>query len=489
MWHVRQSVRWYRLTSNEIAAGLKPLIVKIHPDLYANYPDIQEVNSRSLSNLHSWLDQLNDRLPNLPKLAVSFYLKGKDGEKTRSVSVLLEPSEVRAALASLFGQMELRRTHLEYVISKADDRRNPSHVEFDEDVLYHSIFRQKTRVRSLNPDETLAEWLGENLAKGRSEQEKWRLLRKSVIGRMEEIEQLLKCELTWCSVYGLPIQSGIIRSFYVIVKSNLEQLGHLEGTKLLFCDLQHTTLAADRGAKHTICLSVIDQAEDWRKFFVRYRETELLTLIKRTDYKEEELRRLLGNIQIVRPAALGAVGGATVGRPVEILLYEERIAILLHHLYMYNKPLDMDLSAFKIEIDIAQFETGYIHHEHMNERHKPEYLSISESGSFLVRYDIEPSELLSQILAQIDEVKERKDLVRHLERRERYLRQKLVDEYKLESIDRGYGLPVSKMVDSCHRLLRSGVLDAVNVAGCKILISKDYKRHFDGFLVLKWDWK
>merc|ERR1711868_357201 len=111
------SVRLYRLTSNEIAAGLKPLLIKIHPDLYGNYPDIQEVNSRSLSNLQSWLDQLNDKVPSLPKLAVSFYLKRKDN-KARSVSVLLEPTEVRDALYQLFQQIDLRRTHLEYVISK-----------------------------------------------------------------------------------------------------------------------------------------------------------------------------------------------------------------------------------------------------------------------------------------------------------------------------------------------------------------------------------
>ena len=231
----------------------------------------------------------------------------------------------------------------------------------------------------------------------------------------------------WCSVWGLPIQSGIIRSFYVLVKANAEKFSHLEGTKLLFCDLQHTTLAADRGAKHTICLSVIDQAEDWKKFFTRYQETELLTLIKKTDYKEEELRRFLGNIQIVRPAALGAVGGATLGRPVEILLYEQRIGILLHHLYMYNKPIEKDLTDYKMEIDIAQFETGYIHHEHMNERYRPTYLSVLEDGSFQVRYDIEPSNLLKSIEDKLDEVKERKDLIRHLERRESYLRQKLID--------------------------------------------------------------
>ena len=123
----------------------------------------------------------------------------------------------------------------------------------------------------------------------------------------------------------------------------------------------------------------------------------------------------------------GAVGGATLGRPVEILLYEQRISILLHHLYMYNKPIDMDLSDYKMEIDIAQFETGYIHHEYMNERYKPTYLTVLEDGSFQVRYDMEPSNLIQLIGEKIDEVRERKDLIRHLERRESRLRQKLVE--------------------------------------------------------------
>ena len=64
----------------------------------------------------------------------------------------------------------------------------------------------------------------------------------------------------WSSV---SFKSGIIRAFYVLVKDNVDKLSHLEGTKVLFCDLQHTTLASDRGAKHTICLSVIDQVQSY----------------------------------------------------------------------------------------------------------------------------------------------------------------------------------------------------------------------------------
>ena len=38
---LNRCIRNYRLTQNEISAGLKPLVIKIHPDLFANYPDIQ----------------------------------------------------------------------------------------------------------------------------------------------------------------------------------------------------------------------------------------------------------------------------------------------------------------------------------------------------------------------------------------------------------------------------------------------------------------
>ena len=47
---IKVASRNYRLTPNEISAGLKPLVIRIHPDLFAAYPDIQDVNSTSLSS-------------------------------------------------------------------------------------------------------------------------------------------------------------------------------------------------------------------------------------------------------------------------------------------------------------------------------------------------------------------------------------------------------------------------------------------------------
>ena len=41
---------------------------------------------------------------------------------------------------------------------------------------------------------------------------------------------------------------------------------------------------------------------------VRYNETQIVDLIKEADYKEEDIKRFLGGINIIRPAALGAVG-------------------------------------------------------------------------------------------------------------------------------------------------------------------------------------
>ena len=116
------------------------------------------------------------------------------------------------------------------------------------------------------------------------------------------------------------------------------------------------------------------------KFIKRYKETELLRLIRETDFKEEEISRILGGIQIVRPLVIGAVGGQQIAKPVEILLYKERISIFLHHLFIFNKTIDADLSKMQLEIDIAQWETGPIF---PSEREKIDYFSVTEAGSFL----------------------------------------------------------------------------------------------------------
>ena len=96
--------------------------------------------------------------------------------------------------------------------------------------------------------------------------------------------------------------------------------------------------------------------------------------------KEEEISRILGGIKVVRPLVIGAVGGQQIAKPVEILLYKERISIFLHHLYILNKKIDADLSGMQLEIDIAQWETGPIF---PSEREKIDYFSVTEAGSFL----------------------------------------------------------------------------------------------------------
>ena len=72
----------------------------------------------------------------------------------------------------------------------------------------------------------------------------------------------------------------------------------------------------------------------------------------------------------------------------ELLLYKERISHFLHHLHIYNKLCEIDLSKMELEIDIAQWETGVIF---PSEREKMIYFSVTETGSFLVRFDIQES--------------------------------------------------------------------------------------------------
>ncbi|CBY20642.1 unnamed protein product [Oikopleura dioica] len=236
---------------------------------------------------------------------------------------------------------------------------NQTSVSFDEDIF---SFGKKKYVPLLDLNPPLEKWLRLYLDEAARLQSKHFRRTQLVRNRMDVIKEQLKLkEFLWCSTMGLNLQTGVIAGFHRTVERHLAELGHLEGTKVIFSDLHHTTLAADREARHTICLAVLDQAEDWARFLRRYDQTDLQYLIKDTDYKEYELRRLLGGIQILRPLAIGAVGGSQIARPIEILLYKERIAVLLHHLYMLSEVLDEhSMTQFELEIDIAQWETGVI---------------------------------------------------------------------------------------------------------------------------------
>jgi len=83
----------------------------------------------------------------------------------------------------------------------------------------------------------------------------------------------------------------------------------------------------------------------------------------------------------------------------------------------------------QVEIDIAQWETGVIF---PSEREKVVHFGVTETGSFIIRYDIQPHLVFEMIKSKMDEAKERKELIRHLQRRDRYLRQKLIDNYGLK---------------------------------------------------------
>ena len=96
------------------------------------------MNSTSLASLQQWLDQLNDHIPSLPKLgrfnilkilevfgifdelnfknhqkAISFYIKQKQNNTPRPISVVLEPSTVREGNDSIIKSIGQRRKNAE----------------------------------------------------------------------------------------------------------------------------------------------------------------------------------------------------------------------------------------------------------------------------------------------------------------------------------------------------------------------------------------
>jgi len=129
---------------------------------------------------------------------------------------------------------------------------------------------------------TASQWLSKNLTDARRQQIENSARRERVSARIKDIETILRLkELLWCSYWGLNLQNGVLKSLHSFVTENSADLGHMEGVKIIVSDLYHTTLAADRGAKHTICLAALDQQEDWSKFLKRYNERRRFLVFKK----------------------------------------------------------------------------------------------------------------------------------------------------------------------------------------------------------------
>ena len=98
-------------------------------------------------------------------------------------------------------------------------------------------------------------------------------------------------------------------------------------------------------------------------------------------------------------------------------------------------------------------------------REKKISFSVTETGSFLVRYDIRPELLIENLCQFSEEAQERKQFYRQLKRRRKFLEEKLCETYGIKEIRKQPGLPNSKMVDCLQRLQRSKILDNYPLIG------------------------
>jgi len=98
-------------------------------------------------------------------------------------------------------------------------------------------------------------------------------------------------------------------------------------------------------------------------------------------------------------------------------------------------------------------------------REKKISFSVTETGSFLVRYDIRPEILIENLRKFSEEAKERKLFYQQLKRRRKFLEERLCETYGIKEIRKQPGLPNSKMVDCLQRLLRSKIFDNYPMIG------------------------
>ncbi|VDM38190.1 unnamed protein product [Toxocara canis] len=100
------------MSSQQAAVALRPFYFAVHPDRFANNPDIRAHNERSLQTFNGYLNDLFPlRRPPSP-VKVDFYLAEKGVRQLRKVQITLSGSDARSIIVAALEKCNLPTTNL-----------------------------------------------------------------------------------------------------------------------------------------------------------------------------------------------------------------------------------------------------------------------------------------------------------------------------------------------------------------------------------------
>ncbi|CAF0795625.1 unnamed protein product [Didymodactylos carnosus] len=433
-----------------ISSALKRFYMKVHPDLFSQYPTEKDVNEKSLQIVSAYLSSLQ-RKEYVTPVTVTFYVKSGAVPNTLvnllPYRVTLKSKDLITCVNSILYTFNLQTVD---VPKETKEERRFNIIEIEKQYDFSKI-----------PKISIKTWLITNVAAAREIAKRNKELLDSIKVSVNYIKQRFKLKaLDYNDEWSLSHFNTCLRTLSLYTEKWNETLRMLEGKRLIFGT--KTALLKDGSVE----LCGADPPVYWDTIIgsvLPHRDSYL----EQIKIHENSICKYFTNIEIQHDPGSD---------------FYDRATTYVGHLQAINRSLNMNLN----------------HVAHTKYNWKNYYLfinpyssepSVTESGLFQINaYDDINDSLDFMVQHRSDANNAMTKYLDYVES-EKQLLNKVMNEYQLDVIRTNKRMKKEYIIECCQRLLNERNYLGVLLSHCRLKIDTNYNIQQDGTICIPWNWE
>ncbi|CAF0748486.1 unnamed protein product [Adineta ricciae] len=439
-----------------ISAALKKFYLKVHPDLFTQYPKEKDVNEKSLQLVSAYLSGLQKK-EYMAAITVTFFTK-RPATELPPAPVLLSPHRVTLNSRDLLTSVNSILDALSLPV--VDVPKQAKATIKQREILFKVVEIEKFYDFSKIPKISIETWLTSNVDAARAIAKRHQALMNEISAKVNNIKERFKLSsIEYKDEWSVPQFNACLSTLLMYVDKWHERLLSLQGKRLVFgdksCLLQDGSL--ELGANdppvywdHVICCELIDSDQYMGKIATY----------------EKNIAEYFHGIQIRQdPDSQNLCRAHT---------YLYHLLQLSHH---FDLNRDHEAHKHKLWTNFHLYINPYSSDP-----------SVTNSGYFQINaYDATIDILDFMVNNRIKANETRKSYETQAEKEKNILK-KVKEQFRLTDLSINQRIMKSDIIECCQRLLNQRQLFSHILSQCRLKIDKNYNLGQNGTLTIPWDW-
>ncbi|CAF1388922.1 unnamed protein product [Adineta steineri] len=441
--------------SETISAALKKFYLKVHPDLFTQYPKEKDVNEKSLQLVSAYLSGLQ-RKEYMAAITVTFFTKVLTN-KSALAPVPLSPHRVTLNSRDLLTSVNtiLNTLDLPVVdVPKIQKQTGQNEIHF------RVIEIEKMYDFAKIPKLSIETWLTNNVEAARTITKRHQELMNEISDKVNDIKERFKLKsIEYRDDWSVSQFCACLRTLFLYIDKWHDKLLTLKDKRLIFGD--KSCLLRDGSLE----LGANDPPVYW-DHVICYELLESDQYMEKMNSYETNLREYFRGIEI---------------RQDPDSEYLCRAHTYLYHLLQLSHHLDLnrDHEAHRIE----SWKNFYLFINPFSS--EP---SLTNSGLFQINAYDATMDILDFMVNNRENAEETRNLYEKDVKKELNLLKKVQKQFQLTDILINQRIKKSEIIQCCQRLLNEHERFLKILKQCRLKIDKNYNLAQNGTISIPWNW-